>query len=527
MKKLYTIIAIALLGLSANAQCGGNPAPLVDFGFTNVCDGSVVSFNDLSTISSGNIQSFQWYFGDGSPFNASQNSSHLYTNAGSYNVKLVVISNLGCSDSITKSIVIYPNPVVNYTASPVMGCEPLCVGFMDSSYIATGFNAQWSWDFGDGGPTSNSQNPYNCYMNDSVYLPISYSSTLYVTSDNGCVSFLSKNNYITVDNFPCTGVVWPGDADNNTIVDNNDLLPLGLYFGQTGVSRSSIDNLWEADTAANWGTTQINGYDIKHADCNGNGTINANDTLAINLNFNLSHFITVSNVNYSERAGADLYIVTNGSLFNGGEWVDAEIWLGSSSNPINNLYGIAFNISYDASIVQSGTESITYPASWLGTPGTNAIKINKVDGTVNTAYGAITRIDHNNASGYGKIADFKFQIKTSLTSPVAIPLDISNYKANDASGAEQTFTTSLNEINKATGITVYPNPFSSQTNISFNEEQNHSIIKITDVLGKEVRIIDFSGKILSIEKGEMKDGIYFLQIVDGNKNLVNKKIIIQ
>ena len=610
MKKLYTIIALTLLGLNSNAQCGGNPIPIANFNFTdvclnnpmnfidssnvssgsiaswswdfgdggplstfpnpswiysnpgtypvtlivttnngcddtiiknvvvhplptaqfsapNVCDGNGVSFNDLSTISNDNIQSFQWDFGDGSILLNNQNVFHLYPSVGSYNVKLFVVSSFGCSDSITKTRIVSPNPVVNFTAIDTFGCEPLCVSFQDVSSISTGSISQWLWDLGDGSQLSNSQTFDHCYMNDSVYLPISYSPTLSVTSDSGCVSILSKNDYITVNNSPCTGLVWPGDADNNTIANNNDLLPIGLYYGQTGIPRSSISNVWQADSVADWGITQNNGIDMKHADCNGDGTIDANDTLAINLNFNLTHGTPVINNTSGERAASDLYFSTTGTSFNPGDWVNAELWLGTSTSPISNLYGIAFNIHYDVSLVQPGTESLSYSSSWLGTPGTDVLKISKVDALAYTAYGALTRTDHTDVSGYGKIADFKFQIKTSLTSAVTMPLWISNYKANNAAGIEQTFTTSLNEINKAGGITVYPNPFSSQTNIIFNEEQNHSIIKIRDVLGKEVRIIDFSGKHLSIEKGEMKNGIYFLQIVDGNKNIVNEKIIIQ
>lgn len=601
MKKLFTIIALTLLGLNSYAQCGGNPIPIANFNFidsclnnpmdfidsstvssgsiaswawdfgdgdlstlqnpihiynapgtyavslivttnngckdtitkitvehplpnaqffaSNVCDGNGVSFNDLSTISSDNIQSFQWDFGDGSILLNNQNVFHLYSSAGSYNVKLLVVSSFGCSDSITKISIVNPNPVVNFTANPVMGCEPLCVSFQDISSISTGSNSQWSWNFGDGSPTSNSQNNIHCYGSGF------YDVSLTITSDSGCATTLTITQYIEA--ITCSEYIWPGDADNNTIANNDDLLPIGLYYGQTGIPRSSISNVWQADSVADWGITQNNGVDMKHADCNGDGTIDANDTLAINLNFNLTHGIPVINNTSGERATSDLYFITAGTSFNPGDWVNAELWLGSSTSPISNLYGIAFNIHYDVSLVQPGTESLSYSSSWLGTPGADVLKIAKVDALAYTAYGALTRTDHTDVSGYGKIADFKFQIKTSLTSPVTMPLWISNYKANNAAGIEQTFTTSLNEINKAGRISVYPNPFSSQTNIIFNEEQNHSIIKITDVLGKEVRIIDFSGKHVSIEKGEMKKGIYFLQIIDGNKNIVNRKIIIQ
>ncbi len=505
-----------------------HPLPLAQYSSPNVCDGSVVQFDDLSSIlSTDSIQSYLWNFGDGSLLSSNQNTSHLFATTGSYAVQLLVCSNFGCKDSITNYSVVNPNPVVNFTANDTVGCGPLCVNFQNMSTIATGIISEWVWNFGDGSPSSNSQNPNHCFVNDSVNSPISFAVSLIVTSDSGCSAILSKNNYITVDNSPCEAVVWPGDADNSTIVDNNDILPIGLYYGQTGIPRASISNIWQADSCANWGIYENNGTDMKRADCNGDGIIDINDTVAISLNFNLTHFIPVNNSTNNERTADDLYFVTNGSSFNAGNWVDAELWLGSSSNPISNMYGIAFNINYDASLVQSGTERITYPSSWLGTPGTNAIKISKVDATVNTAYGAVTRIDHADANGYGKIADFKFQIKTSLTSAVEMPLYISNYLAYDATGISQTFTTSVTEIHTGSGITIYPNPFTSQTTIAFKEEQKNCTIRLLDVVGKEIKTINFTGRQLTIEKEEMKNGIYFVQIIDANKNVLNKKIVVQ
>lgn len=99
------------------------------------------------------------------------------------------------------------------------------------------------------------------------------------------------------------------------------------------------------------------------------------------------------------------------------------------------------------------------------------------------------------------------------------------------------FTLNVQYENTTTGIfqnnsdklkvSIYPNPFTSQTTISFNKEMKNSSIKIVDVLGKKINEITFSGKQLIIEKGSMKAGVYFLQVVDENKDLVNRKIIIQ
>lgn len=332
--------------------------------------------------------------------------------------------------------------------------------------------------------------------------------------------------------------VWPGDTDNNNVVNNNDLLPIGLFYGQTGLQRASISNLWQNYISADWGQIEINGSDIKHVDSNGNGIIDSNDTLAINLNFNLAHVIPVNNDNFGERTAPDIYFITANNSYNAGDWINVEVWLGNSTDPVNNLYGLAFNINYNSSLVQTGTESITYPVSWLGTPGTNTLKIAKIDPAANTAYGAVTRINHTNVSGFGKIADFKFQLKTTIPSTSTMHFSISNYSANNATGVSQVFnkindsiivnaaTVGIIEENTASEITISPNPFTFQTSITFSEEQNNCTLKILDVRGKEVKTINFTGKQVIIGKEEMEAGIYFLNIKTKHST-ISKKLIIQ
>jgi hypothetical protein len=74
---------------------------------------------------------------------------------------------------------------------------------------------------------------------------------------------------------------------------------------------------------------------------------------------------------------------------------------------------------------------------------------------------------------------------------------------------------------------IFPNPFTSQTTIVFNKEQQSSLLRIVDVLGKEVRTIHFSGREFVIEKEELKSGIYFVQVVSQKKIIFNEKIVIQ
>ncbi len=195
-----------------------HPLPIAQYSASNVCDGSSIQFNDLSNIlPTDTIQFWTWNFGDGTPSDSSQNTSHLYATAGSDTVHLVVVSNFGCMDSISKISIINPNPVVNFMTQDTIGCEPLCVSFQNLSTIATGFNASSIWNFGDGSPTSNSLIPVHCYSNDSVYSPNYFNVTLTVTSDSGCITMKSKNNYITV--YPNPNAYFTVQPQTTTITD--------------------------------------------------------------------------------------------------------------------------------------------------------------------------------------------------------------------------------------------------------------------------------------------------------------------
>jgi uncharacterized repeat protein (TIGR03803 family) len=87
--------------------------------------------------------------------------------------------------------------------------------------------------------------------------------------------------------------------------------------------------------------------------------------------------------------------------------------------------------------------------------------------------------------------------------------------------------TGIAKNSEDTEINVYPNPFNSQTTITFAQEQKNAVIKIMDVLGKEIKTINFTGKELIIEKAEIKAGTYFLHLQTEQGTAVKKIIISQ
>ena len=86
---------------------------------------------------------------------------------------------------------------------------------------------------------------------------------------------------------------------------------------------------------------------------------------------------------------------------------------------------------------------------------------------------------------------------------------------------ELTFTDGIHS-EKEESINVYPNPFSDVTRIEL-PNQRHTL-RIYDVAGKKVREEQISGTTL-VERGQLKKGIYFLEISSENKTYKSKLII--
>jgi hypothetical protein len=75
-------------------------------------------------------------------------------------------------------------------------------------------------------------------------------------------------------------------------------------------------------------------------------------------------------------------------------------------------------------------------------------------------------------------------------------------------------------------FTVFPNPFTTQLTVSFENEFAHRKVILTDLLGKEVLAFENVGKQLTIQKDGLTPGIYLLKVLD-EKGLFTEKVVVQ
>jgi len=104
---------------------------------------------------------------------------------------LSLLVSCGGNDGATSPFSEFSTPVAGFSATPTTGKAPLTVAFSDQS---TGVISTWSWDFGDGG-TSTEQNPSHDYVAAGTY-----AVSLTVTGPRGSDTN-TKADYITVTPF--------------------------------------------------------------------------------------------------------------------------------------------------------------------------------------------------------------------------------------------------------------------------------------------------------------------------------------
>jgi hypothetical protein len=73
---------------------------------------------------------------------------------------------------------------------------------------------------------------------------------------------------------------WPGDTDYDGYVTVYDVMPLGQFLGETGPPREMFDISWRGVMVAPWDVPAA-----MHADATGDGIVNQNDLLPIGVKY--------------------------------------------------------------------------------------------------------------------------------------------------------------------------------------------------------------------------------------------------
>lgn len=339
-----------------------------------------------------------------------------------------------------------------------------------------------------------------------------------------------------------TSLVWPGDADNNLVADAFDLLPIGLAYGDVGYTRAAASNTWVGQPALPWQDTVMGGIDKKFIDCDGNSVIDNDDTLAITLNYSLTH--SKGNVPVARGTATDplLTLILPDSA-DVGDTIWAPIMLGDASVMANNVYGYAFRLHYDPMLIDSSSFWIDFSNSWVATGG-NALDMSRNHPTLNLCDAAQVRTTHTAVSGMGQIARAHFVIidnidgKRAALDSATLNIDFIDVRiigvngdiiAVDAQSDSMTVydrTTDNTRPVSAVGIDVYPNPAHDRLHIL---AKGHAL--------EQVEVLNLQGQLLlrqagnlathlQLDMSELAQGMYLVRVkTEGNWTV--KRIVVE
>ena len=348
-----------------------------------------------------------------------------------------------------------------------------------------------------------------------------YTYTITVTNTNGCTASLEYNIAEADD------CVWAGDANYDGIANNQDVLFLGMAYGNTGQIRDNATINWEGQLAEfEWDSIFNTGINQKHADSDGNGIVEQDDTLAIVQNYNLA----AHELREMAGGGFPLYVNFDGESEDYGERIELKIDLGDVVQSVPGAYGIAFSLTFNyPEVINPSTIQIDFSNSVLGEEE-ELITLSKILLEQGRMDFAITRFDHMDMTDlYGELMSLSFIIEDNIDGFTstnytleANPVDV---LCIHSWGEEITITgnngnilmlgssatTSLPTVDS--GVNYYPNPTKDELHINMQDNSMIQQIRVFDTLGKLVA--EKKGNdILSIYTNHWTQGIYFLEITN-------------
>lgn len=330
-----------------------NPNPVADFITDDVCLNADSYFTDLSEITSGTIDVYDWDFGD-SNSSTDDSPTHIYGSEGEYTVQLSIESDQGCTDETTAVVTIYELPVADFTFDDV--CDGETATFTNNSSISDG-GLYYTWTFGDGDFSTDS-NPDHTYDTDG-----SYSVNLEVESTVGrCLSDLTQSIDVFVRpeaEFNADNVCFDEEVVfNNTTDDLGETMDYSWNFDDGSSSTDeSPSHLYGA----------VNSYEV---------VLTTNTANGCSDSFSQSVFVSpLPNVNFSaedvceetEVEFSNLTSISSGSINYTWDFGD-----GNSSTETNPSHLYAARGDYDVTLTASTTfgcaEQITNSVSVSATP---------------------------------------------------------------------------------------------------------------------------------------------------------------
>jgi PKD repeat protein len=196
---------------------------------TPLCSVKPTDFTNTSKAVAGTNADYTWDFGDGTTSKSESPTHDWNAKLGPKTVKFTIVLDNGCSQSVSKDLVVLTQPKPNFSATDV--CAGDDVVFVNNTTWPQG-DISYKWDFGDG-TTSTNSDPNKKYITSVTLTP---NVTLYAYIAGGCADSITQK--ITINEAPrtCDFIATPDYASGFYGMKVEPMNGSGVVGGQASVS---------------------------------------------------------------------------------------------------------------------------------------------------------------------------------------------------------------------------------------------------------------------------------------------------
>jgi len=378
-----------------------SPLPTVDFTFVNKCEKAAYSFVNASSLA-GAALTYAWTFGDGVGTSTSTDPNYTYNVKGNYNVKLVVTANGNCSNSATKAVNVYENPISGFSFTNV--CEGSAMSFVQNAFVSDG-NLNYAWDFGSLAATSTLANPTYKYT-----LADTFAVKLTVTTANGCSHFVTKD--VQVYPMPVAAFTAPNSCLGNATQFSNS----------TTLADGSLTYVWDFKNGASsvsknptYKYAAAGSYYAKLTATSDRNCVNSIEKQVI-VNYKPKALYTINNI----CAKDTVFFVNQSSSYGDSityKWNFADGSLINTSLSPKKVYATAG--TYNSKLIVTSTfgcqDSLSLPVNVYPNPVSNFTYV------ANTCFSKPQAFTSTSTVSTGKISNYLWDFSTGVTSNLVNP----------------------------------------------------------------------------------------------------------
>lgn len=335
--------------------------------------------------------------------------------------------------------------------------------------------------------------------------------------------------------------VWPGDTNDDGSADQYDVLNFGFILDSLRGPQRPLATLdWTAQTAFDWPRQTAEAVNNKHIDTDGNGVIDIADTLALHHNWGLVHDGFVPGTPIDERSGIPFSIRVD--TLQAGQSYALPVKLGTTDYPAEDVYGLAFQLTYDPNYVVPGSVRFSADGSWLGEEGQDLLLMQREFSQAGRLAIGMTRLDGNNMNGSGIIGYLYITIEDDILlrnhtiwekSGLDFSIEIEGVKlisnAQDILPVEIVdvdveLITDLRTISQELSVTIFPIPAKETLWIKTATPQK-MWGQIFDTQGRQLKSFELNVGHDQLDVQDLRTGFYWVRLWNGD-GVVLKKVLI-